>query len=236
MPLKDFVTQPSIKRDLVLFGTCLVAPFTFQSGIAALLFEHSQFFAEKGTWKSLNADQQAAVALQVLAAWTVLVTGIAIVFTFFLKRWQEVIWLPIGRALRWVRIWIGKKLVGRTELSSLADAEIKDRTRKKAESGPPRGRRGRLPLEMVYGDIRTVGNLYDPNLSVEWRSSGVQFGLLIPSPGNLWDVHHGHVRYGVIQEFVPVERLGRVAEEWQGVEKLRQREERERQRLLKSDS
>lgn len=176
------------------------------------------------------------MALQVAAAWAVLVTGIALVFTFFLGRWQEIIWLPIGRALRWVRIWIGKKLVGRTELSSLAAAEIEDRARKRSESGPPKGMRGRRPLEMVYGEIRTIGNLYDPNLSVEWRSSGVQFGLLIPSPGNLWEVHHGHERYGVISEFVPVEDLGRVAEEWQGVEKLRQREERERRRLLKTDS
>ncbi|MFC8410039.1 hypothetical protein [Arthrobacter sp. NPDC057259] len=234
--MKDFVTQPSIKRDLVLYGTLLVAPFTFQAGVAALLFEHSQFFAEKGVWKSLSAEQQGTMALQVVAAWAALVTSMALVFTFFLRRWQEIIWLPIGRALRWVRTWIGKKLVGRNELSRLADEEIKDRARKRVESGPPKGRQGRRPLEMVYGEIRTIGNLYDPNLSVEWRNSGVQFGLLTPSPGNLWEVHHGHERYAGIPGFVPVEDLGRVEEEWQGVEKLRQREQRERQRLLKADS
>ncbi|WP_139006431.1 hypothetical protein [Arthrobacter crystallopoietes] len=228
MQSKDHQDDPGLKPHVKLYLWALGLPILTPLGFLTPFFEESHLFADGGWWKSLTLLQQILVVLLGWAIWIAAVTVVALLLSFFSRRWQQEFWLPGVRRLRGAISWLGLRLVSRTHLNRLIAQEEKARARREAAAGPPKGTRSGVPGKVIYGKISTHANLYDLSLMVEWRSTGLPLGKLVPSPGDTWEVHYGHLEESGIQpQFVTDENLGRVAAPWEGVELLRKRDLRE---------
>lgn len=176
----------------------------------------------------MTLPQQIVVLLLGMAMWLAAVTVVALLLSLFSRRWRQGFWLPAASGLRGAISWLGLRLVSCKVLNRFVEQETQARAKMKADAGPPKGSRTGLAGEVAYGDISTHENLYNPDLSVVWRSTGLMLGKLVPSRGNHWEVHYGEVEErGIQPQFVTLEKSGRVAEPWEGVERLRRRDLRE---------
>jgi hypothetical protein len=225
--------QPGIKRHVVIFLWVLILPVTL--GVLTPFIEASWLFAEDGWWRSLTIDQQLAFAVRWSLRWVLLLTGLALLISFFSRRWRESFWkslftivVGVFRVIRAIISLIGFALVSQKDLDRRIEAEIQAREKRATAAGPPKGTPSRTPGITFYGDVFTSQNIYDSTLTVTWRTNNLPFGQLIPSPGSTWQVHYGHVESAYQPFFIKEEDLGRVTEIWEGVDWLRKRDLRER--------
>ncbi|MDI3243026.1 hypothetical protein QK292_15830 [Arthrobacter sp. AL08] len=216
----ELALKPHVKR----FFWALCLPLLIPLGSVTPLIEQSHLFADDGWWKSLTWQQQMEFALLGSAVWIAGVTAVAILLSLFSHRWRLKVWIPFGKLLRAGVSLFGLVLVSQDHLDRLLDQRERDRAKNQAEAGPPKGRPSGVPGQVNYGKITTHESLYDPALTVVWRSTGLPFGQLSPSRGDSWEVHYGHLEEGGYQQFVRDEFLGRVAAPWEGVERLRKRD------------
>ncbi|MDQ0093069.1 hypothetical protein [Paeniglutamicibacter psychrophenolicus] len=225
MQSKDNQDEPGLKPDIKRFLAVLGLPLLVQIGAVTPLFENSRFFAEGGWWDSLSGLHQFLFVLLGWGIWIVGVTVLALLLSFFSRRWRQNFWLPGARLLRGAISWLGLRLVSRTDMNRLIEQEGKVRAKREADAVPPKGRHGRLAGQTIYGRISTHRNLNDLSLLVKWRSSGLVLGKLIPCPGDIWEVHYGRLeKRGFQPQFLKEENLGRVEAPWEGVDLLRRRD------------
>lgn len=224
----DSPDEPGLKSHIRVYLGFIALPVLAPLGFLTPFVEQSRLFAEGGWWKSLTLLEQVIFVIRNWAIWAAAVTVVALLLSFFSRRWRQKFWAPAARGLRRATSLLGFLLISGDDLNRLIDQEIQARAKKAADAGPPKGRQSGVPGMVIYGDVCTRSNLYDPALVVEWRSTGLPFGRLVPSPGNTWEVHFGHLEErGIQPEFVTDERLGRVAAPWEGVQRLRERDLRE---------
>lgn len=224
MQPKDHTDDTDLKPDLKRFFIVLALPAVVQLGAMTPLFENSQFFAEDGWWKKLSGEEQIRVVFLGWAIWIGLVTLAALVWSFFIRRWQQKIWLPGIRKLRGAISRFGWRLIDRTERNRLVEQEIKAREEKRAKAGPPKGRPTGFAGVTNYGPINTRTNMYDSSLRVEWKNNKQVFGRLVPSTGDTWEVQYGHYQGSVRPQFMVEEPLGRAATVAEGIDRLRVRD------------
>lgn len=214
--------RPHVRRYLLT----LFSPLVVQIGAATPLFENSQFFADDGWWKSLTGEEQLRFVLWGWGLWILLVTVVAVVSSFFSRRWQQKVWKPAARKTRSAISWFGWRLVSPADRDQLLARQRQDKIQRAAATGPPKGKRG-LIGSMHYGPITTHVNRYDSSLRVEWTNNKQAFGRLVPSIGGTWEIQYGRFEGSVRPQFVLVEALGRAATPEAGVEQLRVRDLKE---------
>lgn len=217
----ELALKPHIKR--FLWVLCL--PLLIPLGSVTPLIEQSHLFTDDGWWPSLSWQQQLEFALVGSAVWISGASVVAVLLSFFSHRWRHRVWVPFRKVLRAVVSLCGLVLVSQDHLDRLLDQRDRERAKTHAEAGPPKGMPSGVAGQVNYGKISTHASLYDPELTVVWRSTGLPFGQLLPSRGDSWEVHYGHLEKGGYQpRFVRDEFLGRVATPWEGVELLRKRD------------
>ncbi|MFJ4027462.1 hypothetical protein ACIPWF_09730 [Paenarthrobacter sp. NPDC089989] len=225
MSSKASQDEPGLKAHIRVYLGFLGLPVLAPLGLLTPLVEQSRLFADGGWWKSLTLLEQVIFVTRNWAIWVAAVTTFALLLSLFSPRWRRKFWGPMASGIRRVISVLGLLLISRADFTRLVDQEIDARARMAAAAGPPKGSPCGVPGVMVYGDICTRSGLYDRDLMVEWISTGLPFGKLVPSPGNTWEVHYGHLeRHGIYPEFVADEKLGRVKEPWEGVQQLRERD------------
>lgn len=224
MPSSSHQNDTSLKFPTKRYLALLALPLVVQLGALTPLFENSQFFAEDSWWNSLTGWQQLKAVALGWAIWIIGVTVIAALLSLLSRRWREQFWGGFGERFKSGVSRIGLRLLSQADRDQLIRDAQKAEARRAAAAGPPKGTPSLVPGMTIYGDIVTHKNLVDKTLRVEWRSNGLTLGKLIPSRGNTWEVHYGHIEQSFEPVFVTDEKLGRADHAWQGVEMLRQRD------------
>jgi hypothetical protein len=228
----DLQDEPGLKNHLRFYFGLLALPLVGSLGLLTPFFEQSRLFEEGGWWRSLSLGEQIGFGALGWLIWAAAVTVICLLLSLFFTRWRKKLWKPTFRVLRQCLSFLGILLISDKDLDRIVDERLKSRAKLEADAGPPKGTRSGRPGVTNFGELCTTSDLYSHSLRVEWRSTGLPIGELVPAPGNVWEVHYGHLESrGIRSEFVVDQHLGRVRAAWEGVEKLRLRDLQESQEL-----
>lgn len=222
--------MPELKTHLRFYYGLLALPLLGSLGLLTPFFEQSRLFEEGGWWRSLTWQEQIGFGVVGWLIWAAAVTVVCLLISLSFTRWRKRFWKPVFRGLRQCLSFVGMLLISDEHLDRLVDQRQESRAKLRAEAGPSKGTRSGSPGVTNFGKLCTISRFGSSTLTVQWRSTGLPIGELVPLPGDVWDVHYGHLESAGIQpDFVVDEILGRVRAVWEGVEKLRLRDLQESQ-------